>query len=66
MGAQQVHAGAQRSLVVGLREAVEQDLPEDAVAALVSRTEGWAAGLQLAGLSLRGQSDVVALVASVT
>ena len=47
-----------------LREAVGPDLPEDAVAALVSRTEGWAAGLQLAGLSLRGQSDVAALVAS--
>jgi LuxR family maltose regulon positive regulatory protein len=47
-----------------LREAVESELPEDAVAALVSRTEGWAAGLQLAGLSLRGKSDVAALVAS--
>jgi LuxR family transcriptional regulator, maltose regulon positive regulatory protein len=47
-----------------LREAVGPDLPEDAVAALASRTEGWAAGLQLAGLSLRGQSDVAALVAS--
>ncbi len=47
-----------------LREAVGRDLPDDAVAALVSRTEGWAAGLQLAGLSLRGQSDVAGLVAS--
>jgi LuxR family maltose regulon positive regulatory protein len=39
-------------------------LPEAAVAALESRTEGWAAGLQLAGLSLRGQSDVVGFVAA--
>src|SRR5262249_39238146 len=37
------------------REAVGPDLPGPAVAALVARTEGWAAGLQLAGLSLRGQ-----------
>ena len=28
-----------------------------AVAALTARTEGWAAGLQLAGLSLRGHAD---------
>ncbi len=47
-----------------LREAVGPDLPDDAVVALVSRTEGWAAGLQLAGLSLRGRSDVAGLVAS--
>ena len=32
-------------------------LPGTAVAALVVRTEGWAAGLQLAGLSLRGHAD---------
>ena len=30
-------------------------LPEASVAALAARTEGWAAGLQLAALSLRGQ-----------
>ncbi len=30
-------------------------LPETAVTALTARTEGWAAGLQLAALSLRGQ-----------
>jgi acetyl esterase/lipase len=39
-------------------------LPDAAVAALVARTEGWAAGLQLAGLSLRGQPDVAGFVAA--
>ena len=37
-----------------LGEATGAELPGAAVAALVARTEGWAAGLQLAGLSLRG------------
>ena len=41
-------------------------LPDAAVAALAERTEGWAAGLQLAGLSLRGQDDVAAFVAAFT
>jgi LuxR family transcriptional regulator, maltose regulon positive regulatory protein len=41
-------------------------LPEAAVAALAARTEGWAAGLQLAGLSLRGQPDVAGFVAAFT
>jgi len=47
-----------------LREAAGAALPEDAVAALAARTEGWAAGLQLAGLSLRGQQDVASFVAA--
>jgi LuxR family maltose regulon positive regulatory protein len=47
-----------------LREAVGQDLGDDAVAALAARTEGWAAGLQLAALSLQGQSDVAQFVAT--
>ena len=34
------------------------------VAALTARTEGWAAGLQLAGLSLRGQADPAGFVAT--
>src|SRR5262249_39974880 len=38
-----------------LRQAVGADLPGAAAAALTARTEGWVAGLQLAGLSLRGQ-----------
>ena len=47
-----------------LRQAVGADLPEAAVAALADRTEGWVAGLQLAGLSLRAQPDVAGFVAS--
>ena len=47
-----------------LREAIGADLPGTAVAALTARTEGWAAGLQLAGLSLRGQADTAAFVAA--
>ena len=39
-------------------------LPEAAVAALTARTEGWAAGLQLASLSLRQHSDVAGFVAT--
>ncbi|MGN6172757.1 MAG: LuxR C-terminal-related transcriptional regulator, partial [Streptosporangiaceae bacterium] len=35
-----------------------------AVATLAARTEGWVTGLQLAGLSLRGQPDVAGFVAS--
>ena len=41
-------------------------LPDAAVAALAARTEGWAAGLQLAGLSLRGQNDAAGFVAAFT
>ena len=45
------------------------DLPPAAAAALEARTEGWAAGLQLAGLSLRGRAgaaDVAGFVATFT
>jgi LuxR family maltose regulon positive regulatory protein len=45
-----------------LRAAVGPELPEAAVAALTDRTEGWAAGLQLAALSLQGRGDVAAFV----
>jgi LuxR family transcriptional regulator, maltose regulon positive regulatory protein len=41
-------------------------LPEASVAALAARTEGWAAGLALAALSLRGQDDAAAFVAAFT
>ena len=41
-------------------------LPDAAVVALAARTEGWAAGLQLAGLSLRGQEDVTGFVSAFT
>jgi LuxR family maltose regulon positive regulatory protein len=47
-----------------LLEAAGPGLPETAVVALAVRTEGWAAGLQLAALSLRGQADVAAFVAT--
>ena len=33
------------------------DLDADEIARLHDRTEGWAAGLQLAGLSLKGRED---------
>ena len=49
-----------------LREAVGDDLPDAAVAALGARTEGWAAGLQLAALSLHGRDDAAAFVAAFT
>jgi LuxR family maltose regulon positive regulatory protein len=39
------------------------DLREDQVARLLERTEGWAAGLRLAGLSLLGEEDRDAFIA---
>jgi LuxR family maltose regulon positive regulatory protein len=45
-----------------LRITVGPDLPEAAVVALVDRTEGWVAGLQLAGLSLQGHADPAGFV----
>jgi len=45
-----------------LRVTVGRDLPHPVVAALGERTEGWAAGLQLAALSLQGRSDVAGFV----
>jgi LuxR family maltose regulon positive regulatory protein len=47
-----------------LREATALDLPAGLVAALQERTEGWAAGVQLAALSLRGRPDPAGLVAT--
>jgi LuxR family maltose regulon positive regulatory protein len=41
-------------------------LDQAQVAALVERTEGWAAGLQLAGLALRDRPDPAAFVAAFT
>jgi LuxR family maltose regulon positive regulatory protein len=46
-----------------LHAAVGPGLPAAAVAALVDRTEGWVAGLQLAALSLQGRGDIAAFVA---
>jgi LuxR family maltose regulon positive regulatory protein len=47
-----------------LREATGLDLPAGLVAALQDRTEGWAAGVQLAALSLRGQADPAGFIAT--
>ena len=47
-----------------LREATGGELPTAAVAALAARTEGWAAGLQLAALSLHGQADPTGFAAA--
>ena len=47
-----------------LGEAAGPGLPDAAVAALTARTEGWAAGLQLAALSLRGHADAAGFVAA--
>ncbi|HKA48799.1 MAG TPA: LuxR C-terminal-related transcriptional regulator [Candidatus Dormibacteraeota bacterium] len=49
-----------------LLEAWNLDLPEESVAALAERTEGWISGLQLAALSLRGASDPVQVIAGFT
>lgn len=46
-----------------LADAMQLDLTDDQATALATRTEGWPAGLQLAGLSLRGTSDTVRFVA---
>lgn len=47
-----------------LRGTLGLPLSDADTAALELRTEGWAAGLQLAGLSLRGRSDPAALIAA--
>jgi LuxR family transcriptional regulator, maltose regulon positive regulatory protein len=49
---------------VFLREATGLDLPAASIASLQDRTEGWAAGLQLAGLSLHGHADPAGFVAT--
>jgi LuxR family maltose regulon positive regulatory protein len=41
-----------------LNEVMGLSLSADEIAALESRTEGWAAGLQLAALSMKGRDDV--------
>jgi LuxR family maltose regulon positive regulatory protein len=44
---------------------LQQQLSEDDLAALQARTEGWAAGLRLAALSLEGQPDPHQLVTQI-
>ncbi len=47
-----------------LGETAGPGLPVAAAKVLVARTEGWAAGLQLAGLSLRGHADAAGFAAA--
>jgi LuxR family transcriptional regulator, maltose regulon positive regulatory protein len=47
-----------------LNAAMRLQLPEGDVERLVERTEGWAAALYLAGLSLRGRKDMSEFIAS--
>lgn len=49
-----------------LNDAMGLDLQPDHVAALERRTEGWAAGLQLAALSLRDRDDASAFITAFT
>jgi LuxR family maltose regulon positive regulatory protein len=46
-----------------LRNVMGLELSKQEVAALEDRTEGWAVGLQLAGLSMQGQADPKAFIA---
>jgi LuxR family maltose regulon positive regulatory protein len=46
-----------------LRSVMGLDLSKQDVAALEDRTEGWVAGLQLAGLSMQRQADLKAFIA---
>jgi ATP/maltotriose-dependent transcriptional regulator MalT len=59
-------AGEAAALLQQAAAEPDRALPETALAALAARTEGWAAGLQLAALSLRGQPDVAGFVADFT
>jgi len=48
-----------------LRMLLGRDLAPDDIATLLERTEGWIAGLQLAALSLQGESDVAGLLVAI-
>ena len=49
-----------------MRETMRLALPPAQLARIEERTEGWVAGLQLAALSLRGQTDTPALLDDMT
>jgi len=49
-----------------LRQFLGFELPAKDVAALEARTEGWAAGLQLAALSMQGRDDIPGFIQSFT
>jgi LuxR family maltose regulon positive regulatory protein len=59
-------AGEAAALLRQVAAIPEQAMPAAAAAALTARAEGWAAGLQLAALSLRGQQDVTGFVTAFT
>jgi LuxR family transcriptional regulator, maltose regulon positive regulatory protein len=59
----EVDAGELRFTAAEAAELLAGTVPGEAVTALTRRTEGWAAGLRLAALSLRGQSDTARFVA---
>ncbi|RPI83152.1 MAG: hypothetical protein EHM41_16625 [Chloroflexi bacterium] len=47
-----------------LKKAAGVQLTEDDAAALIERTEGWVAGLQMAAISLRGREDAAGFIAA--
>jgi len=49
-----------------LNRAMGLELPPDDVAALASRTEGWIAGLQMAGVSMQGREDASGFAQTLT
>ncbi len=49
-----------------LNQAMQLNLPKEAITALTTRTEGWIAGLHLAALSLRGRKDTAGFIAAFT
>ncbi|HKV59618.1 MAG TPA: LuxR C-terminal-related transcriptional regulator [Ktedonobacteraceae bacterium] len=49
-----------------LNQVMDLSLPEQEIAALEARTEGWIAGLQLAAISLQGHQDAADFIRSFT
>ncbi|MBO0778734.1 MAG: hypothetical protein J2P37_07885 [Ktedonobacteraceae bacterium] len=49
-----------------LQTMLGRDLPPEVMTLLERRTEGWVAGLQLAGLSLQGKTDIAGFVTGFT
>ncbi|MEM7126210.1 MAG: LuxR C-terminal-related transcriptional regulator [Chloroflexota bacterium] len=49
-----------------LHTTMQIDLSQPNISALATRTEGWIAGLQMAGLSMRGQDDITAFIENFT
>ncbi|RPI30283.1 MAG: hypothetical protein EHM70_14290 [Chloroflexota bacterium] len=49
-----------------LNQTTGLDLSADDIAALEARTEGWAAGLQLAAISMKGRNDITGFIKAFT